>query len=70
MHVITIHISRRAVRVFLLAVAAFLVIGFLVPLVLMNVGGSTSQPSSTGSLFRLRSRLLSPKSELAQASLP
>jgi len=42
MHVITIHISRRAVRVFLLAVAAFLVIGFLVPLVLMNVGGSTS----------------------------
>ena len=40
--VITIHISRRAVRVFLIVLAAFLVIGFVVPLVLMNVGGSTS----------------------------
>jgi hypothetical protein len=40
--VITIHISRRAVRVFLLAVAAFLVLGAVVPVVLSSVGGSTS----------------------------
>jgi len=43
--VITIHISRRAMRTFLLVVAAFLVLGFVVPLVLSNVGGSHSSVS-------------------------
>jgi hypothetical protein len=40
--VITIHISRRAVRTTLLVLAAFLVLGFVVPFVLMNVGGGHS----------------------------
>jgi hypothetical protein len=40
--VITIHISRRAVRVFLIVLVAFLVIGFVVPLVLANVGFHSS----------------------------
>ena len=40
--VITIHISRRAARVFLIVGAAFLVLGAVVPLVLSSVGGSSS----------------------------
>lgn len=38
--VITIRISRRAVRLFLLVVTAFLILGVLVPVVLMNVSVS------------------------------
>jgi K+-transporting ATPase c subunit len=46
--VITITISRRAVRLFLLVVVAFLIIGFVVPLVLMNVGGGHGPDSVQG----------------------
>jgi hypothetical protein len=35
--IITIRISRQAVRTTLLVLAAFLLLGFVVPLVLMNV---------------------------------
>jgi hypothetical protein len=38
--VITIRISRRAIRLFLLGVAAFLILGFLVPVVPMSVSVS------------------------------
>jgi hypothetical protein len=52
--VMTIHISRRAVRTTLLVLAAFLVLGFVVPFVLMNVDAAT-RASSSGRLFRLAS---------------
>jgi hypothetical protein len=38
--VLTIRISRRAVRWFLIGVAVFLVLGFVIPVVLANVGRS------------------------------
>jgi hypothetical protein len=40
--VITIHISRRAVRLFLIGLAVFLVLGFVLPVVLASVGRSHS----------------------------
>jgi hypothetical protein len=40
--VITIHISPRAVRTTLLVLAAFFVVGVVVPFVLTNVGGGHS----------------------------
>lgn len=41
--VITITISRRAVRLFLLVLAVLLILGIALPLVLMNLGGGAAE---------------------------